>query len=206
MSRVTSQHLDARRESILNAAARLFARKGVNSATMADIAAEADLSAGALYRYFDSKDELLRAVFDEAVHRNQEMFQREADSADSPLAALQRIGRRVWVDHDDRDVLICELQMSLSAARDPQDFGLDLSRHRRQTRELLEEMVRAAQDAGEIDPGIDPTTLAVILQSTTAGIQVLKLEDGDQIDTDAAFALMVRMVTAIQSPGTERDT
>jgi TetR/AcrR family transcriptional regulator, transcriptional repressor of aconitase len=199
MARVTQEHVDARRVSILDAAARLFARKGLNSATMADIAAEANLSAGAIYRYFGSKEELMRAVFDEAVERNQQMFHDEAESASSPFVALERIGRRIWIELDDRDVLICEVQMALTAARDPDDFGMDLSRNRKVIRELLEGMVRAAQEAGEIDPDIDPSALAVLLQAATGGIQMLKLNDEENIDVEAAFDLMVRMVTGLRA-------
>jgi TetR/AcrR family transcriptional regulator, transcriptional repressor of aconitase len=199
MARVTQQHVDARRESILDSAARLFARKGLNSATMADIAAEADLSAGAIYRYFSSKEELMRAVFDEAVERNRQMFQDEAESASSPFVALERIGRRIWIELDDRDALICEVQMALSAARDPEDFGMDLSRNRKVIRELLEGMVRAAQESGEIDPDIDPSALALLLQAATGGIQMLKLDDEENIDVEAAFDLMVCMVTGLRA-------
>ncbi len=199
MARVTQQHVDARRESILDAAARLFARKGVNSATMSDIAAEAGLSAGAIYRYFGSKDDLLRAVFDEAVERNERLFREESESAPSPLTALQNIGRRIWVEHDDRDSLICEVQMALSAARDPDDFGLDLSRNRQVIRELLKSMIEAAQASGEIDPYIDATALALILQAASGGIQTLKLEDGDSIDIQSAFDLMVQMVSGLRA-------
>ncbi len=178
VTRVTHQYVAARREAILDAAARLFARKGITSATMADIAAEADLSAGAIYRYFASKNELLRAVFDEAVTRNQQLFREEALAAPSPLEALKRVGRRVWVELDDRDALICDIQMALTAAREPYDFGIELSRNRESIRQLLEELIRAAQDAGEIDRSIDASALAFLLQATTSGVQMLKLDPG----------------------------
>lgn len=51
------------RERLLDAAMRLFARKGVSSTTVGEIEATAGLSprSGALYKYFDSKDALLAA-------------------------------------------------------------------------------------------------------------------------------------------------
>ena len=197
MTRVTQQHVDARRESILDAAARLFARNGISGATMAEIAAEADLSAGAIYRYFGSKEELLRAVFEEAATRNQEMFRQASENAESPFETLERVGRRIWVEQEDRDDLICEIQMALSAARDPHDFGAELARNRQVVRELLEQTIRAAQQAGEIDPEVDASTLALILQACTGGIQMLKLEDGEAIDAEAAFELFKRMVIGL---------
>jgi TetR/AcrR family transcriptional regulator, transcriptional repressor of aconitase len=200
MTRVTQQHIDARRESILDAAARLFARKGISSATMADIAAEADLSAGAIYRYFDGKEELVRAVFEDAVERNQQLFHGELESASTPLEALERVGRRVWLEVNDRDALICEIQMALTAARDPDDLGIDVVKNRQAIRGLLEEMVKAAQDAGQIDPDIDPSALALLLQAATNGIQMLKLEQPEQRqEIERAFELMVRMVFGLQS-------
>lgn len=199
MARVTQEHVDARRDAILDAAARLFARRGVSSATMAEIAAEADLSAGAIYRYFRSKDELMRAVFDEMVSQNQLAFEQETAEAHSPFLALQRVGRRVWIDLKDRDALICEVQMALTAAREPDDFGPIMHRNREAIRELLAEMVRAAQEAGEIDPNVEPDVLAVILQATTTGIQMLKLEERDDINIEAAFDLMIRMINGLSS-------
>jgi AcrR family transcriptional regulator len=50
------------REDILAAAVRAFARTGYNSVTMRDIAREAGYTAGALYTYFENKQEILAAV------------------------------------------------------------------------------------------------------------------------------------------------
>lgn len=202
MTRVTQEYFDARREEILNAAARLFARKGISGATMADIAREADLSAGAIYRYFSSKEELLRAVFDDAAARNQEQFSRAAQSGLSPLVALEQVGREIWVEMKDRDTFICEIQMELSAARDPEDLGIDLKKSRDEGRTLLTEMVGRAQDAGEIDPSIDPAELALILLACTSGIKMLKLTLDDGFDTEGTFNLLVRMVRGLAPSGT----
>jgi AcrR family transcriptional regulator len=62
LPRVTEAHLHARRRQILTAASRCFSRSGFHDATMQEIADEAGLSAGALYRYFDGKDGLVEAL------------------------------------------------------------------------------------------------------------------------------------------------
>jgi len=59
--KVSEEHADARRQQIIDAAYRCFARKGFHQATMRDIYEEAGLSPGAVYHYFDSKDEIIRA-------------------------------------------------------------------------------------------------------------------------------------------------
>lgn len=55
------------RERILSATARAFARFGLNGASMADIIAESGLSAGAIYGYFKSKDELIAAFAEDVL-------------------------------------------------------------------------------------------------------------------------------------------
>lgn len=51
-----------RREAILDAAERVLAKRGLSTATMEEVAHEAELSKGALYLYFSSKDELFVGV------------------------------------------------------------------------------------------------------------------------------------------------
>ncbi|MGW7384599.1 TetR/AcrR family transcriptional regulator [Streptomyces sp. NPDC054794] len=65
MPKVTRQHMDARHEQILTAARRCFLRDGFHSTSMQDLFAEARLSAGAVYRHFTSKDEVILAIAEE---------------------------------------------------------------------------------------------------------------------------------------------
>jgi AcrR family transcriptional regulator len=55
---------EQRREAILVAAKRVFARKGFHATTVADVAKAAKLSYGSIYWYFDSKDALFHALMD----------------------------------------------------------------------------------------------------------------------------------------------
>jgi TetR/AcrR family transcriptional regulator, transcriptional repressor of aconitase len=65
MPKVTQQHMDARRKQILDAARRCFLRDGFHSTSMQDLFAESGLSAGAVYRHFTSKDEMILAIAEE---------------------------------------------------------------------------------------------------------------------------------------------
>lgn len=67
MARVSQAHLDARRRQILDAAALCFARNGFHATSMQDVLKEADLSAGAVYRYFSGKEELIAAIVSEVL-------------------------------------------------------------------------------------------------------------------------------------------
>ncbi|MEV0686678.1 TetR/AcrR family transcriptional regulator [Nocardia sp. NPDC050378] len=62
MPRVSEEHLERRRQQILDAAQLCFARKGFHETSMQDVFTEAGLSAGAVYRYFGSKNEIIAAL------------------------------------------------------------------------------------------------------------------------------------------------
>lgn len=59
-----------RQEQILDAAGKTFARLGFNHASMDDIVAEAGLSKGALYWYYESKDAIILALIERFFARD----------------------------------------------------------------------------------------------------------------------------------------
>jgi AcrR family transcriptional regulator len=66
LPKVDQEHLDARRQQIVDAARDRFATQGFARTSMADIVSESGLSIGAIYRYFTSKDEIVIAVCEQA--------------------------------------------------------------------------------------------------------------------------------------------
>ncbi len=61
----TPKIVEDRREQIIDAAMRVFAQKGFAKATNKDIALEAGITAGLIYHYFKSKEDLLKVVIEE---------------------------------------------------------------------------------------------------------------------------------------------
>ena len=70
MPRVDDSYLESRRRQIMDAAITCFARDGFHRTTMQDIVAQTGLSAGAIYRYFPSKEDIVAAIATE--HRTAE--------------------------------------------------------------------------------------------------------------------------------------
>jgi AcrR family transcriptional regulator len=58
---------DIRRNNLLDAASRIFARQGYDAASVEDIAFEAGIGKPTVYRYFPSKEALFEAVFGQAL-------------------------------------------------------------------------------------------------------------------------------------------
>jgi AcrR family transcriptional regulator len=69
MPKVTEEHKEARREQILVAAQRVFARHGFEGATVARLEGEIGLSRGAIFSYFENKSDLFVAVVSQSSDR-----------------------------------------------------------------------------------------------------------------------------------------
>ncbi len=194
MMRVTQAHVDAREESILEAALVLFARKGIEKTTVQEIANEAGLSAGAIYRYYPGKDDLLRAVFEHCVHGGREAFLKPELAGLSPMERLFAIGRGVVGQSMESPALAIDPELTLAATRDPEGVG----RHRRAMRlgiiEQIASVLEEGQAAGQVPHGVDVQGLAVGLLALTIGINVLQAELRDEVDGPAAFEAVANFV------------
>lgn len=88
MPKVTEAHIVARRQQIIGATYRCFARNGFHQSTMRDIYQEAKLSAGAVYHYFPSKDAIIQASFEFDYQCSLDLFA-TAIASDHSLTALR---------------------------------------------------------------------------------------------------------------------
>jgi AcrR family transcriptional regulator len=108
-----------RRTRILDAAESVFARAGFHAATMQDVAAEAGMSPGNLYRYFASKDAIIAAM----AERDRQQIAADfaaLDPAKGPLLdQLEALGRRHLVEEPRERAILC-IQIWAEAARNPE--------------------------------------------------------------------------------------
>jgi TetR/AcrR family transcriptional regulator, fatty acid metabolism regulator protein len=95
-----SSAAEDKRRQLLDAAVRVFARKGFHASRVGDIAEEAGVAHGLLYHYFDSKDQVLEAVFHEnwsvLVARVQAVEETDEPAADQ-LRHIAAIVLRTWL-------------------------------------------------------------------------------------------------------------
>ena len=195
MARVTQEHVDARKAAILEAAERLFARQGVGNATMQEIAEEADLSAGAIYRYYSSKDELLQAYFKHCVIEGPVALINQAATADSPreqLKAASEMVRQMWLTEGSEKV-IGELETVLAGARQPEETGVLIREAREQVYEVVQAIIEEGQQQGEIDSDFDPRSLAKTLYAFVYGIWIMSLESEEE-EVNAMFGALDQIV------------
>ena len=105
-----------RREDILSAAERCFVRSGFHRSTMQDVAAEARMSAGNVYRYFASKSAIVAGLV--ARDRAEAASDFETLSASDPLDAFASLLRRRMVEGG-RDKAALWLEICSEASRNP---------------------------------------------------------------------------------------
>jgi AcrR family transcriptional regulator len=198
---VDERYLDARRGDILAAAQRVFVQKGFAAATMHDIAADAGVSAGSIYRYFDSKEDLIRAVTAECEQGYKNLFALPGPMDDtSPLRLLQESGHQVWralTDAGAHDLAVLNLESTLVAARNP-EVAAALAEAMRATPRLLVQLVQLAQQRGELEAGVDAVALATLLVAATSGLQMLSLQLQGDVDVEAVWTVLGRLLDGIK--------
>jgi AcrR family transcriptional regulator len=93
---------DAKRQEILRAAVKLFANKGFNGTTTRDLAAEAQVNEAIIFRHFNTKQELYRAILEDRVSQSHDFpcNEIEATAAVDDAAFLTMIGQRFLEKHE----------------------------------------------------------------------------------------------------------
>ena len=84
---------EQRRNDIIDAAEAIFARKGVDKATMGDVAKEARLSRGLIYFYFKDKDDLYLAIMLRATQTLRGFFEKAVASGKNGYEKIRGMGR-----------------------------------------------------------------------------------------------------------------
>jgi AcrR family transcriptional regulator len=175
MPKVLPEYLELRRQQILDAAAACFTRNGFHQTTMQDICEQADLSPGAVYRYFRSKTEIIQAMCFRGQMEDVETI-RTAMTEGTTLAVFEELIRSFFNELDNRE--ICALTVELLAEARKDDVILDSIRSGWQAiRAPLAEIIRRAQSRGEIDPSLDAAAVATVMMALYQGLLNQKLVD-----------------------------
>ena len=87
--RIRKQIVETKRHLILQEVSRIFESEGFNAVKMQEIARRLGISVGALYKLFDSKDELYYAYIDFQIRRFHETLLRECPAAEDPRVCLE---------------------------------------------------------------------------------------------------------------------
>ena len=177
-----------RRDQILDAAAAAFARRGFHATTVANIAEEAGISHGLLYRYFSGKEGLVIAI----VERTTGELAEAIEAAPSLDAALDALYASPATPGEERAEGALFVEILAEAVRN--DSVADVVRQAdERVTSALADRLQQAQRAREISRKLDPGAAAEVLMALADGFALrLSLADAEPPGLEKA---VVRLLT-----------
>ena len=163
MPKLRDETYAARRRHILDSARACFARKGFHATSMHDLQEEAGVSVGALYVYFTSKQEIVRAIAEESIDRLATALDGALDAQDggslrdtlrAVVTLMDRIARGPYGS--------AGFDVWGEAGRDPA-IGAIVKRRQAALVERFTEITRRAIDRGELPADADPGRVGAAL-------------------------------------------
>lgn len=178
MPKVAAEYLEAKRADILDAAITCFSRNGFQRTTVQDIVTEAGLSAGAIYRYFSSKEDIVRAIAEE--HRSPPPELLGDATAERPVAEIFRelltATFNRLTDPDEQRWRRITVQLWSEALRDERVMVI-VRAGRDEPIEQIADVIRRGQNEGVIDQTLDPLAAARVCASLFYGLVLQQASD-----------------------------
>ncbi|MEO8611542.1 MAG: TetR/AcrR family transcriptional regulator [Chloroflexota bacterium] len=170
---------EAQRAKILEAARMVFARKGM-AATMADVAAAAEISQGLAYRYFPSKEAIVTEIIQESTQSGRAALQRILHMPGSPWERLEFLTSRIF---SQRPKSAEYYQLFSNYARDealPDELREALIQQARNFQDVLRQLIVEGQALGEVVAG-DPDQLVIVFIAYFDGLSRFAIRDADYL-------------------------
>lgn len=189
----TSEDLtQERKNQIIEAAMRVFARSGFDKARMDDIVDESGLSKGTLYWYFESKDEIITTIlenmFDEELAHLKRM-QHEGSATDEILAFT----KETIADLRGMDWLVPLTLEFYSLALRQKNVQVVLRKYLHAYMDILVPLIQHGIDQGEFQP-LNPQDIAIEILAIFEGTLLLSVFARDIVSLERDIELGTRML------------
>src|SRR5213594_1783043 len=157
-----------RRSQILDAALVCFAKRGFHQASMHDISAEAGISVGLIYRYFENKEAVISAMADRHKKEISEMLER-AQQAPTLLESLEILFTAHCCEDAPQVVSAFVVDLYAEASRNP--HVADLVRDVLQTAmDGVTDLIARSPEAESAAHGLKPHELAELIFAVSRGM------------------------------------
>jgi TetR/AcrR family fatty acid metabolism transcriptional regulator len=198
-NRTNAQAQEEKRRLLLEAAVRVFARKGYHASRVGDISEEAGVAYGLLYHYFRSKEEVLLTVFRETWRALIETIKSVEEAGDPPREQLRKVAEillRSWRrDPELVRVLVLEVTRSPHLPGEMDEIVASFA--------AIQEIVERGQADGSIRPDLDARLASYVfygaVEELLTGWVLGRLPDGEE-DVARAERTLVEIVTGGLAP------
>jgi AcrR family transcriptional regulator len=171
MSQPQTDSVPDRRSQILDAALVCFAKRGFHQTSMHDISAEAGISVGLIYRYFENKEAVISAMADHHKKEISEVLQR-AKQAPTLLESLEILFTAHCCEEATRMVSAFVVDLYAEASRNPHVADL--------VRDVLEtamagvtDLISKAPEAQNGTRGLSPSEMGELIFAVARGMLML---------------------------------
>lgn len=194
---------ETQREKILDAARRVFARKGL-AATMADIAAEATISHGLAYHYFTNKEALLRALVEHTLQERRAALQRFREIPLPPGERLDFLLTRLIENRRDHPEVAQLHEQVQSAEATPPDLREQARQVNQAFTDLLRQLIVDGQAEGSVIDA-DPDQLLTAVSATLDGLTRLAMSNPERFRQHFPDAsIILAMLKPLMQQGKKR--
>lgn len=196
-SRLTRDEKRAQtRESLMEAASVVFARRGYHAASLDDIAEAAGFSKGAIYSNFESKEDLFLAVLQRHDEEQRATLALALGEGHTLAERLENLGRwfRLLMETE-RDWALLTLEFTMYAARNPKLRDALAEREAESLRSVTALIGHQASELG-LDLPADPGLLAEIVLALGSGLSERRLL-ADEALRDDLFPTAVALVLGL---------
>ena len=200
MPKVSEEHKVQVRQRLLDAAWRVVGRDGVEAATTRAILDEAEMSAGALYSYFSSKDELLKTLSEEKVTETLALAAAMGDPEEGESGLLLRYAARLLSEPIRSPALTAfrgRMTTDPSVNQAIREFNTSLV-------DRFAPLLAAAQDAGDFDPSPDAEALVELIDIVVDGLNRREVTGTFATSFDrVGYVAITTFLRALQPEGTQ---
>jgi TetR/AcrR family transcriptional regulator, repressor for uid operon len=168
MSQPQTDSVPDRRCQILDAALVCFAKRGFHQTSMHDISAEAGISVGLIYRYFENKEAVISAMADRHKKEISEVLQR-AKQAPTLLESLEILFTAHCCENEPRVVSAFVVDLYAEASRNARVADLVLG-VLKTAMDGVTELISRAPEAQNTTHGLSPTELAELIFAVARGM------------------------------------
>ena len=188
-----AQQSAATRKEIVSSALHLFAERGFASASIADIAEAADITKGAIYWHFDSKDALFKAILDQIRRDWQNAVRDPLAKEPDPLRKIELLfDQYAMFLKRDREVCFF-LQRALLEPEG--DYARQVARVFERTQAFIAGILEDAKKAGQIDSPLDSAIVARTILISLTGVTA-HCHASRNLSVDALVAELKRQILA----------
>ncbi|WP_428483391.1 TetR/AcrR family transcriptional regulator [Rhodopila sp.] len=196
MRKVDPERHDEKRRQILQAAERCFVRGGFRGASTSDICAEAGISPGHLYHYFESKEAIIAAMTEIGLQKAAARFDGLMQKPDVVAALLAEIDSLRLKQGMAGSML--HLEVLAEASRNPAIAKI-LQHRSRRLQQLLASFLRKGQELGQVDPGLEPDAAAAIVLNVVLGAGSLRVSN-PHLDGASSRAMLKLLISRFLTP------